>query len=153
MKKDAVVKIMFYVVGVLMLGYIAASSDWMEIWTHLKSAPFGAIMLLMFFQCITMLLINVQWKSLADEVCNDISFSDVVLMNCMGNIMDSLTPGVKMAPNQNLSSDMDFAVLFKDSPSLLNELELESDICQILERDDVLFIPPAVLWEAFYFFP
>jgi len=40
-------------------------------------------------------------------------------------------------PNQNLSSDMDFAVLFKDSPSLLNELELESDICQILERDDV----------------
>ena len=56
-------------------------------------------------------------------------------------------------PNQNLSSDMDFAVLFKDSPSLLNELELESDICQILERDDVLFIPPAVLWEAFYFFP
>ncbi|HHY42867.1 MAG TPA: nucleotidyltransferase domain-containing protein [Thermoanaerobacterales bacterium] len=40
-------------------------------------------------------------------------------------------------PNQNLSSDMDFAVLFKDNPSLLNELELESDICQILERDDV----------------
>jgi len=40
-------------------------------------------------------------------------------------------------PNQNLSSDMDFAVLFKNSPSLLNELELESDICQILERDDV----------------
>ena len=96
MKKDAVVKIMFYVVGVLMLGYIAASSDWMEIWSHLKSAPFGAIMLLMFFQCITTLLINIQWKSLADEVCNDISFSDVVLMNCMGNIVDSLTPGVKM---------------------------------------------------------
>jgi len=38
---------------------------------------------------------------------------------------------------QHLSSDMDFAVLFKENVTLFEELELESDICQILERDDI----------------
>lgn len=38
---------------------------------------------------------------------------------------------------QHLSSDMDFAVLFKDRLSLYEELELESDISQIFKRDDI----------------
>ncbi|NLZ54021.1 MAG: flippase-like domain-containing protein, partial [Thermoanaerobacteraceae bacterium] len=95
MKRNAAER-MLYILGAMMLGYIVASSDWIEILTHLKSTPLKVIMLLMFFQCITMLLMNIQWKSLADEVSDDISFFDIVLVNAKGNIMDSLTPGVKM---------------------------------------------------------
>lgn len=95
MKKD-VIKRILYILGALMLGYIVVSSDWIKIWGHLKSTPLRAIMLLMYFQCITMLLINIQWKSLAGEIRDNISFIDIVLMNAKGNIVDSLTPGVKM---------------------------------------------------------
>lgn len=85
-----------YILGALMLGYIVISSDWIEMFSHLKSTPPRALILLMFFQCITMVLINIQWKSLAREISEDISFLDIFLMNAKGNILDSLTPGVKM---------------------------------------------------------
>ncbi|HQA60857.1 MAG: nucleotidyltransferase domain-containing protein [Tepidanaerobacteraceae bacterium] len=39
--------------------------------------------------------------------------------------------------HQHFSSDMDFAVLFKESVTLFEELEIESDISQIFERDDI----------------
>lgn len=39
--------------------------------------------------------------------------------------------------HQHFSSDMDFAVLFKESVTLFDELEIESDISQIFERDDI----------------
>lgn len=36
-----------------------------------------------------------------------------------------------------ISSDIDLAVLFRSSPSLFEELEIESDISQIFMRDDI----------------
>lgn len=38
---------------------------------------------------------------------------------------------------QHATSDVDFAILFETSPTLFKELEIESDICQIFERDDI----------------
>jgi len=38
---------------------------------------------------------------------------------------------------QHATSDVDFAILFGTSPTLFKELEIESDICQIFERDDI----------------
>ncbi len=38
---------------------------------------------------------------------------------------------------QRATSDVDFAILFEASPTLFKELEIESDICQIFERDDI----------------
>lgn len=95
MKKN-LAKGILYGLGAVMLGYIVVSSDWTEIVSHLKATPLKAIMLLLIFQCITMLLINIQWKSLASKVSDHISFLDIVLMNAQGSILDSLTPGVKM---------------------------------------------------------
>ncbi|MGI5860066.1 MAG: type VII toxin-antitoxin system MntA family adenylyltransferase antitoxin [Tepidanaerobacteraceae bacterium] len=38
---------------------------------------------------------------------------------------------------QHVNSDLDFAILYKDRPSLFEELEIESDISQIFHRDDI----------------
>jgi predicted nucleotidyltransferase len=38
---------------------------------------------------------------------------------------------------ERTTSDIDLAILFKDSPSLFEELQIESDISQIFRRDDV----------------
>lgn len=38
---------------------------------------------------------------------------------------------------QHISSDIDFAILYKNSPSLFDGLRIESDISQIFERDDI----------------
>lgn len=38
---------------------------------------------------------------------------------------------------QHENSDLDFAILYKDRPSLFEELEIESDISQIFHRDDI----------------
>jgi len=89
-------KLVLYALGAFMLGYIVLSADWIEFYTYLQVTPVKVIVLLLFYQCITKLLINIQWKSLASEVCGEVSFLDVVLANATGDIMDGLTPGVKM---------------------------------------------------------
>ncbi|MDD4568692.1 MAG: nucleotidyltransferase domain-containing protein [Tepidanaerobacteraceae bacterium] len=38
---------------------------------------------------------------------------------------------------QRATSDVDFAILFETSSTLFKELEIESDISQIFERDDI----------------
>lgn len=42
-----------------------------------------------------------------------------------------------MVEYQRATSDVDFAILFETSSTLFKELEIESDISQIFERDDI----------------
>lgn len=95
MRKN-LLKYSLYLLGFLMLGYIVVNADWGEMFTHLKTTPLRVIIFLLLFQCLTMLLINVQWRSLAAHAGEPISFFDMLLVNAQGTVVDGLTPGMKM---------------------------------------------------------
>ena len=53
------------------------------------------------------------------------------------NIIATYIFGSYGTNDQHAASDIDFAILFKNRPSLFEELQIESDISEIFARDDI----------------
>lgn len=94
MKKNRIRGIL-YVLGVIALGYIVINIDWKEVYIHIRSLSPEFIILLLLLQCITMLLLTIQWKAMALNIKKEVSFLDMLVVNVKGNIVDAITPGVK----------------------------------------------------------
>lgn len=56
---------------------------------------------------------------------------------CNKNIIALYIFGSFGTKSERPDSDIDLAILFKNNPSLFEELEIESDISQIFGRDDI----------------
>jgi len=61
-----------------------------------KQVPIWLILTLTTLQITTQLLINLQWYKVAKLSGIKISFCNMLLVNCKGAVVDSITPGVKL---------------------------------------------------------
>lgn len=94
MKKN-LIKGALYVLAAIALGYIIITTDWRDVYIHIRSISPNIIVLLLLSQCLTMLLLALQWRSMALRVKRGVSYRDILMVNAKGNIVDSITPGVK----------------------------------------------------------
>lgn len=93
--KNKLIKGLLYILGALAIGYIIINTNWKEVWFHISSISPKIMILLLLFQCITLLLLSIQWRAMALRVKKDVAFLDVLMVNVKGNIVDAITPGVK----------------------------------------------------------
>lgn len=93
--KKKLIKGTLYLLGAIVLGLIVVNTDWREVFVHISSISPNVIALLLLFQCITIILLALQWKSVALRVKKDVSFIDVLMVNAKGSVVDAITPGVK----------------------------------------------------------
>lgn len=93
--KKKLIRSILYLLGAVALGLIVINTDWKEVLVHLSSISPNVIALLLLFQCITIILLALQWKSVALRVKKDVSFIDVLMVNAKGSVVDAITPGVK----------------------------------------------------------
>ncbi|MFY9279586.1 MAG: lysylphosphatidylglycerol synthase transmembrane domain-containing protein [Caldicoprobacterales bacterium] len=84
-----------YALGAIAVVLIIIKTDWKEVADHIKSLSPKTIALLLLAQCITKLLLALQWRSMALRVKQNVSFLDMLMMNAKGNVVDAITPGVK----------------------------------------------------------
>ncbi|MCL2198500.1 MAG: flippase-like domain-containing protein [Defluviitaleaceae bacterium] len=61
----------------------------------IRQIPLWLVALMLGLQIATQLLINLQWYVIARLSGTKITFLNMFLANCQGNIIDSITPGVK----------------------------------------------------------
>lgn len=84
-----------YALGALAIVYIVINTDWKEVLVHISSISPKVIVLLLLLQCITILLLSLQWRSVALRVKKEVAFLDILMMNAKGSLVDAITPGVK----------------------------------------------------------
>ena len=75
--KKKLIRGSLYVLGVIALGFLVVNTDWKEVYFHIKSIPPQVIVLLLLSQCITMLLLTFQWRSMALRIKKDVAFLGV----------------------------------------------------------------------------
>ncbi|MDO5707266.1 MAG: lysylphosphatidylglycerol synthase transmembrane domain-containing protein [Andreesenia angusta] len=93
--KENIKKIVYFILFILFI-YLLKTIDFKETFESLKSMNVKYLCLALFFQIITIILVNIQWKSIGRWTGRKIRFMDIFKINCIGNIVDSLTPGVKV---------------------------------------------------------
>ncbi|MCL1863545.1 MAG: flippase-like domain-containing protein [Defluviitaleaceae bacterium] len=60
-----------------------------------RQIPIWLIALMVGLQVVTQILVNLQWYTIARMSDISITFRSIFLANCQGNIIDSITPGIK----------------------------------------------------------
>lgn len=93
--KKKLLKGILYALGPLAIVYIIINTDWKEVLVHISSISPKVIVLLLLLQCITILLLSLQWRSVALRVKKEVAFLDILMMNAKGSVVDAITPGVK----------------------------------------------------------
>lgn len=66
--KNKLIKGLLYILGALAIGYIIINTNWKEVWFHISSISPKIMILLLLFQCITLLLLSIQWRAMALRV-------------------------------------------------------------------------------------
>ena len=61
-----------------------------------RQIPLWLAALLLGLQIVSQLLVNLQWHKIAKFSDADVSFGNMLYINCQGAVMDSITPGVKI---------------------------------------------------------
>ena len=62
----------------------------------IRQIPLWLAALLIGLQIVSQLLVNLQWHQIAKFTDADVSFGNMLYINCQGAMMDSITPGVKV---------------------------------------------------------
>lgn len=93
--KKKLIKAFIYVLGALAIGFIIIKTDWNELAHHIGSISPKVIIFSLPLQCLTIVLLNMQWRSMALLVDREASFWKILMVNVKGNIIDAVTPGVK----------------------------------------------------------
>ena len=89
-------KYIFYLLCSIGLIYLIGILDINTILFHLKAMPMDLLFLCLFLQLVTVVLLTLQFKFIISWVKKGSSFLDVLKMNLKGNIVDSISPGVKV---------------------------------------------------------
>lgn len=91
-----VFKKLLVILGVIAIIFLLLNADFREVIKNIKSIPPKFLISGAVLQIITMILLAVQWKSITGWTDRKVSFIDIFLVNIKGNIVDSITPGVKV---------------------------------------------------------
>jgi glycosyltransferase 2 family protein len=71
-------------------------SDFKTVWTGLKAVRTEVILISMLMQLLTILVINFQWRKIAELVGESVPFMEILKLNMKGTFIETVTPGVKM---------------------------------------------------------
>lgn len=89
-------KAILYILGIGIAIFILLNANWKEVLRNIKALPRHIFAIELALQIFTMILITIQWKSMVSWIGKKASFKDVFMVNIKGNIVDAITPGVKI---------------------------------------------------------
>lgn len=89
-------KYILYTIGILGVIFMVRWTDWKEISAYIQSISIGFLMIGFFLQIVTIMLITFQWKSMVSWIDPHCRLQDVFKVNMKGNVVDAITPGVKV---------------------------------------------------------
>lgn len=90
------VKKILYAVLILLFLYLIKTLDIEEIRESLKNIDLRFFAAALALQLASVVLVNIQWLNIVRWTGRKPKFIDMFKVNCIGNIVDSLTPGVKL---------------------------------------------------------
>ena len=89
-------KRILYLLTFIGIIFLILYSDFENIFIYMKSISIELFVLLLFLQIITIIIITIQWKSMVSWIGRSTRIIDIFRMNMKGNIVDAITPGVKV---------------------------------------------------------
>lgn len=95
-KYQKAVKIGLYTIIVVLLTYLIMSTDFEEMLEHIKGIRVTVLVALVSFQCLTQLLLVLQWNRITVCVSQKSSLSKMFYILSTGSVIEALTPGAKV---------------------------------------------------------
>ncbi|WP_026895272.1 lysylphosphatidylglycerol synthase transmembrane domain-containing protein [Clostridiisalibacter paucivorans] len=89
-------KNLLYCLGAVAIIFLLLNLDFAEIFLSIKTVPLYLLFISLTLQIITMVLISIQWKTMVNLIDKDCKLADILKMNMKGNVVDAITPGVKV---------------------------------------------------------
>lgn len=89
-------KLLLYFLVVIGIIFLLVNIDFMEIFIYIKSISIYLLSIALILQLVTMGLIAIQWKTMVKLIDKDCKLIDILKMNVRGNVVDAITPGVKI---------------------------------------------------------
>lgn len=95
------IKPTIYVVCLVLFFYLIFITDFVEILTHLKEISIELIALLIFFQCLTQVLLMIQWARITKSIHQNAYeiknfYKKIFYILSAGSVVEALTPGAKI---------------------------------------------------------
>lgn len=94
--RKKIFKNILLILGIMVVFSLLMSKEFKDIVLNIKSVPISIVFITSGLQILTMILLAMQWKSVIALTGRKVSFKDVFLVNIKGNVVDSITPGVKV---------------------------------------------------------
>ena len=89
-------KKLLYIIGFTLIIYILTQLNWSEMIYNIGQLNRSVLFLLCSLQIITIFAIAIQWKFMVKLTGRNTSILNVLRVNLRGNIVDAITPGVKV---------------------------------------------------------
>lgn len=94
--KKKIFKGALFFLGIIIIIFLLIGADFREVIKNIRSIPIGYLVIASALQIVTMVLLAIQWKAIVGWTNKKLAFKDVFLVNIKGNIVDFITPGVKV---------------------------------------------------------
>ncbi|GFN34639.1 flippase-like domain-containing protein [Tepidimicrobium xylanilyticum] len=85
-----------YILGFAIFVYLVINMDFKGLLIFARTISLKIVLLLLSLQIMTIMLLGIQWKLIISWIRKDIRFYDALKINLKGNIVDALSPGVKV---------------------------------------------------------
>lgn len=84
--------------GILFIGLLVLlmNLDFKNVYLQIRRVPLRLFIFAIFLQTMTVLILGYQWMNIISWVKEDVTYYSALKMNLKGNIVDSITPGVKV---------------------------------------------------------
>ena len=89
-------KYILYILTIIGIGFVSIYFDWEMVLINLRSMNLYILIIALSLQFLTMILLSLQWKYMVSWIQRNCRFMDAFRINAKGNIVDAITPGVKM---------------------------------------------------------
>lgn len=93
-------KFVLHLLGWFFLGlfsyFLIREVDFHQLYLHLNKVPTQVMVLLLFLQLLTQLLLGLQWYLISKKIATNTTFSKIMLILTMGSVIEGLTPGAKV---------------------------------------------------------
>lgn len=88
-------KNIWMLIGIALLMFLLLNTDYHALLAALEKVRGLPIIILLFLQIITIILVAVQWKLIAASMRQPLAFKTILSMNMIGTFFESVTPAVK----------------------------------------------------------
>lgn len=94
--KQLLIKTIIYGTILVLLIALFFTTDFTEMWQHIKRIRIDVLSVLIFFQCITQVILGMQWYRITKSLTGKGYYSQVFYILSTGSVIEALTPGAKI---------------------------------------------------------